>query len=138
MIKLPELSYSIDPKEWLHSINKVLQSDMFLLKRHFKFLCQKLIRGFGNDELWNLNDNLVDYILPRIVAFRSGCASYPMDCTPTEWEDKLDKIVTAFALMKYQEYGEHNDQYRSWVKKNQEQIDEGLQLFSEYFENLWD
>ena len=60
----------------------------------------------------------------------------------TLWMDKLQKMVDAFAMIidkdeEYDEIAHHrddNDKRNEWYRK----IDEGLKLFSENYQGLWD
>ncbi len=46
-----------------------------------------------------------------------------------EWNNTIQKMIDAFELMKYSRVVDKNEQ---------KAIDEGLQLFCEYFSYLWD
>lgn len=52
-----------------------------LLLREFKFFWQRLTRGFGDDELWSLDDTIAEFILPRLKAFTKQRTSHPTGLT---------------------------------------------------------
>lgn len=84
------------------------------------------------EELWNLDFTLSKYIYPRLKAFKKMCPNgYPGSLDSCkEWKVILDKIIAAFELLVSEEI------YYSNNKK--EIINEGLNLFAEYYQSLWD
>jgi len=95
-------------------------------------------------ELWNLDATLTDYILPRITAFRKMKRhSYPIvfesvdeqnemdDRNMAEWENILRSIELAFTTMRSDQHFERSTSQNDDIKK-------GLKLFAEYYEYLWD
>ena len=96
--------------------------------RHIKWLWQRLTRGFDNRELWNLDDTIVNFILPRLKEFKKINSEYPGCLTEQEWNEILDKIINSFQLLKKNE----------WInEKEDEKINEGLLLFIKHLRDLW-
>lgn len=99
--------------------------------------------GFNPAEVWSLDYTIARFILPRLIYFKEnlhGCPSSlidePLDensCNKghEKWELILDKMIKAFYLLA-------NYDWYDYRKKDQEAIKEGLNLFAQYFTNLWD
>jgi hypothetical protein len=94
---------------------------------------QKLTRGYSDEELWNLDETICEWILPRLKAFKEKTFGYPPDLnSPKEWDELLDKMILAFELH-ISDVPNSPEQAR----KEGEQIEEGMKLFCKYFRNLW-
>ena len=100
-------------------------------KREGKYMNQRKLRGFDDTELWSLDCTICSFIAPRLKVFiKNTMGSYPgkfID-NPDEWVNILNKMLYAF---------EHYDvNYK--LGTNADKIEEGLNLFHEYFNMLWD
>lgn len=95
-----------------------------------EFKKQRIIRGFDDTELWNLDSTIANFVYPRLVRFKEIKVGYP-GCFSSneEWDNVLSKIIKGFELM-------CDDN----VKKEDEDIiiNEALCLFSKHFGDLWD
>lgn len=99
-----------------------------------KRLKKKKNLSIPNSEIWGLNYTLAKYILPRLKRFKEVCCSYPCELTETEWKEILNKMIWSF------QYIIKNDESNELLEimKENEQCQEGLNLFAKYFRNLWD
>lgn len=104
-----------------------------------------LTNDFFFEECWNLDATLSALILPRLIHFRDNHCGAPgclfeydeegnilneeEGCQ--KWERILDKMIWAFYL-----YISADSLYRTEEQK--QQINEGLKLFAQYFQSLWD
>ena len=52
--------------------------------------------GFYPFEIWNLDAEIVSFILPRLKYFREHHCSYPCDIESEEWDSRIDKYIEAF------------------------------------------
>jgi hypothetical protein len=96
------------------------------------FSKQRRERGFDNSELWSLDATIAKFIYPRIKQFRKTTVGYPGGFeSMEEWDAILAKIERAFFLVSQEE------NYSILCGKIADEIEEGLNLFSEYFLNLW-
>jgi hypothetical protein len=75
---------------------------------------------FEDEELWDLDFTIADFILPRLIRFKELNNSEGV-------EEVLDKMILAFELIV-------NDDIKD---ENEKIIDEGLKLFSKNFRKLW-
>ena len=114
---------------------------MKLFLRRFKFLRQRLARGFSDRELWNLDHTMAKFILPRLKAFKDYHRSYPPDLTPKKWDERLDEMIWAFEFTVNEWEWESELIEKTKIKKLEsyyKRREKGLKLFAEYFNNLWD
>ena len=104
-----------------------------------------LTNDFFFEECWNLDATLSALSLPRLIRFRDNHCGTPgclfeydekgnilneeEGCQ--KWEKILDKMIWAFYL-----YISVGSLY--WTEGQKQQINEGLKLFAEYFQSLWD
>lgn len=104
-----------------------------------------LTNDFFFEECWDLDATLSALILPRLIRFRDNHCGTPgclfeydekgnilneeEGCQ--KWEKILDKMIWAFYL-----YISVGSLY--WTEEQKQQINEGLKLFAEYFQSLWD
>lgn len=100
-------------------------------KREGKYMNQRKLRGFDDTELWSLDCTICNFIAPRLKVFiknsMGSCPSEFID-NPDEWVVILNKMLYAF-----ENYGANYN-----LDENADKIKEGLDLFHEYFNMLWD
>lgn len=112
-----------------------------------RYIWQRWTRGFDNRELWNLDHTILEFVLPRLKAFREmpphGCpchpdfvveeGDYPGDETYDydKWLDTLDEMIYAIEYLKENDtpFGS-DDEY--------DRVMEGWDAFKEHFFALWD
>jgi len=120
-------------KKWQWS----MKCPMFLDKhdeRYKKYKKQLKEMGFCNSETWNLNTTIAAFVLPRLKRFRDISPCYPCKFQKQgAWQIILDKIIFAFEWhLKQDEAVSRDDCKAKWKSYN-----EGMQLFSKYFQELW-
>ncbi|MGM8331755.1 hypothetical protein [Clostridium perfringens] len=90
-----------------------------------------------DSELWSLDTTLAKYILPRLEKYRNmERMSYPSKLSgEEEWNDILDKMIYAFKYVLERDnfYFDYDTE-----KERIEKYKEGMNLFAEYFMDLWD
>lgn len=95
------------------------------------FKKQRLERGFDESETWCLSETIAKFIYPRIKEFSEICPGYPGRLkSEKEWQEILKKIVFAFQLIA------NVDQLR-WTEEQKQIVQEGLDLFREWYFALW-
>ena len=108
-----------------------------------KMWFQKVFRGYSDSEIWNLDDTIVEYVLPKLKLFRKQTICYPPNLESfEEWENILDEIIWAFEFHKsdapFDELKEkYGDNWRDEYRKLNERYRNGLKLFGEYLGCLW-
>ena len=99
--------------------------------REIEFAKQRQLRGFDDSETWSLTDTMSRFIIPRLKRFKEVNNGMPHPLTMSEWNAIIDKMLLAFELTTREEGS------RIWSEEESKQIDEGLDLFREWFMALW-
>jgi hypothetical protein len=123
--------------------------------RWLRFWWERRTRGFDESELWCLNSHIVDFLLPRLRAFREGAPDIPshlffeergmsdetyhrlpkqekqriISKAQARWKLILTKIVVALEL-----FVEHDG---CIPHRSQREFEEGWKFFHDYFFDLW-
>lgn len=98
---------------------------------------KKGLTKIQDNELWSLDFTLAKYILPRLEKYKNmERMGYPSKLSgEKEWDEILDKMIYSFKYVierdKY--YFDYNTE-----KERIEKYKEGMNLFAEYFMDLWD
>lgn len=91
-----------------------------------KYELQRYERGFDDTEIYDLDDTIIKFLVPRLKVFREIHGNFsPKDLTITQWNNILDEMIDGF-----EDYL-HSDELTS------EKYIKALDLFKEYFEDLW-
>ncbi len=131
--------------EWYYSLKA----------RRLRFWWERRTRGFDEPELWCLNSHIVDFLLPRLKAFREGVPVVPAHllyggegesyeaslrlskrerkkaraAAKLEWERRLAKMVRALEL-----FADHGGFI---PRENRDEFEEGWKLFHDHLFDLW-
>lgn len=100
-------------------------------KREPKYSEQRKTRGFDDSETWSLSDTIANFIIPRLERFNEVNNGFPHNLTMRKWRNKIKLMITAFKLIA------RDEGMRIYNKKEEKQIDMGLDAFREYFMHLW-
>lgn len=117
--------------------------------QQIKFYFQRKIRGYSDDEVWNLDNAIIKFTLPRLKHLRKHTHGYPIDFyiearaddpnmseeAMLEWRKILDKMIYAMELKVKDEYWYPSN---PTVKMDEAAVQEGMELFFEHFNSLWD
>lgn len=83
-------------------------------------------------ELFNLDDTLTAFILPRLKGFRDATIGYPAYLGSLEnWQSELDKMIRAFQILY------DCKSLNSLGDSEEEAIEIGLKSFAEHYNHLW-
>ena len=116
------------------------------LKNEIKWGFQRMFRGYDDTAKWGLDTYLGDIALPVLkylrnnkcgIALVEGFEDKSFEEQEKAWNDVLDKMIKSFQLIKDDDFDTEVHPIE-WYKEHQEQIQEGLQLFARYYQNLWD
>ena len=100
-------------------------------KAHLKELKET---GFSHAETWGLNSVIAELILPRLKRFKEVNSGFPMDLSEERWNAVLDKMIFAFDwVLTYEDKNLSKEEIRIGFDK----YNEGMELFSENFMDLW-
>lgn len=111
---------------------------MRTIKRHYKRFLYKRLNGFYEEDLYNLDKAIADFILPRLTEFKKHSYCYP-GCynSFSDWEIDLDKMIFSFSLISSEFVDYLKDiPHEEMVRLNKKKA-EGLHLFAKMVESLW-
>jgi hypothetical protein len=103
-------------------------------KRWIKHRWQILIRGWSDDETWNLDLSLAKLIYPRLVRFKELNNAFHPDYTEETWDEALDLMIES---MRFHCSGDRWDYDNSMSNEDWENIKKGDELFGKHFQDLW-
>lgn len=93
--------------------------------------------GFDERDTWCLHSRISSYVLPRLKLFKQLNNGRPSSFdTFEEWDEALDKMIKSFEIsasifesrLPYEEL---------YTEEGQKMYKEGMELFKEYFLDLW-
>lgn len=114
----------------------------------FKYLWQRLTRGWDDSDTWNLNTEVLRFTLPRLKKFLElntnyptciledwNNIDYPSDPTPYDlWVKEISSMIYAMeALVKYSD----SDEEVEFTEEEFEKVKDGMNSFHKYFHELW-
>lgn len=134
------------------------------LPREIKWFWQRGKRGYSDRDVWNMDDWFLDTIIPMLKKLKTIKHGYPANLTPEEWDKILDRMIFCFKeandstcsmINEYEEkfiletFGnplkDNKELRENYIRRTTEiekyqlkMEEEGFQLFSKYFHNLWD
>ena len=131
-------------------ISNLFKRKYKLEKEHREIGLTKHDRPVMAHDNWNLDFTLAWLIYPRLLRFRRAdamgvpCEFMVLDESgkmldeesTNAWHEVLDKMLYAFEDILLDTYST-NKQFDSYLD-HAEKVQEGLDLFSKYFRNLWD
>lgn len=126
-----------------HRIKSFIEYSIIAQTRYF---FQRVFRGYSDDEVWDLDNAILRFTLPRLKALRATTHSFPGEfyddkCNDlgasggAKWDAILDKMIRAMELKLRDDYWYVDSPNR---ESETAEVAEGLALFGLYFEALWD
>lgn len=97
---------------------------------------QRAVRGYDDETKWGLCYSLPSIIIPALDYMIKRAHGHPCDLkSMKDWKNILKKMRQGFILQKKIDEGKFNIKKYDEMKKK---VDEGLDLFAKYYDNLWD
>ena len=109
------------------------------MKSRTKHLWQRITRGWDDSETWSLDYTTSKWILPRIKRLKEINFGHPSSLGSTEeWNEVLDKMILAFNINLEQWDDDENfpANLRDPILRRKT-MQEGLDLFAKYYNDLW-
>jgi hypothetical protein len=97
--------------------------------RQERWAAERAERGFDETELWNLDNTIAKFVLPRLVAFGEGMGGHPATLTVEGWAEMLNSMIKAFELLA-------DDEAMPGLEQNKI-METGLANFCKYYRHLW-
>ena len=100
-------------------------------KRIKKKQLKRLSEYVQTKDTWNLDMTIAQFIVPRLELFKkvSDCYPHQFD-SMEEWHEILEKMIAAFKVISC----------KTGIQRSEEEksiINEGLDLFRKYYNDLW-
>lgn len=105
-----------------------------------------------DNELWNLDITICDWIIPRLKRFKQINCAYPgrppYD-TPEKWDAAIDQMIRSFELLRLdpidldEDLKPRNDiefnveRHKIIYERWKAETDKGLKIFADSFSDLW-
>ena len=90
---------------------------------------KKYIKNHMYQDTWNLDYYIAKFTLPRLKLFKKVTMGYPCDLKSiNEWYNILDKMIASFEILATDEWDTQDEQ---------KIVNEGLDLFRKYYQDLW-
>lgn len=96
---------------------------------------QRLERGFDDSEMWSLDCTIAEFIAPRLKVFKEQAArigDHPCSITSEKWQEILSQMIEGFEL-----YPDHFNWPSEDSNENWKKVYKALELFKNWFMNLW-
>lgn len=102
---------------------------------------KKGLSKITEEEVWGLDVTLAKYILPRLIKFKEvNVMSHPIAFENIEeWHKVIDKMIYSFDYVLKEDSGMCNlNMTEEEREERHKKYKEGMNLFAEYFMDLWD
>jgi hypothetical protein len=108
------------------------------IKYGIKGIFKKLFRGYSDNEWWNFYAELSKWAIPRLKTLKEKVRGVPCEFVEGEeftaisleqWQETIQTMINAF---------QHIIDGEDYKEEDVKTIEEGLNNFRKYFQNLWD
>ena len=116
--------------------------------RKMKWAWQRATRGFGDDDLWNLDEHLKQHLIKTLTVFLE---EYTYQWTGTDNPERFKikgELEEAVKMLKTPEWISDEtkivtkettgEQMMIWEKEDQARIEKAFQMIGKYLGYLWD
>nr|DAI16462.1 MAG TPA: hypothetical protein [Bacteriophage sp.] len=102
------------------------------------------MKKIDRKELYNLDHTIIEWVVPRLKAFKEYSDTLPWKMTKEEWEAILDKIILGLEAYSTERDWDDNlsaqenlDLDKAYYAKNTSDFQDAMELLTKYFGNLW-
>lgn len=103
------------------------------LTRRIEWFFQRRTRGWDDRDLWSLDITIAKFIVPRLKFYHTNYCGWPAGLSKKEWKEITGKMLYAFELIADEEHLPGSEDFEKYNKIMQD----GLDLFRQYYFNLW-
>lgn len=139
---------------WLKYIIKDRHGRLRLSSNWFRAMRFRIRNGWDSSDTWSLDYTVAKFIIPRLKYFKkvnNGISnkiykkyrdpnrkvSENMELASKEWNEKLDKMISAFQRIVDEDEDFHDWKDKKYWNKQEKIKKDGLKIFAEYFQDLW-
>lgn len=101
-------------------------------------------KKISNKELWNLDHTIIEWLVPRLKAFKERTTGYPGDITEEERDNILDKIITGLeAYLAERQWDDNASKEinmecdKIFYGHKEAEFQEAMSLLAKHFKSLW-
>ncbi len=116
-------------------MNKIFKTHgkLSLFWRALRFWWQRRTRGWDDSVTWNLDQQLVVWLAPRLRRFKELNDGFPPGSTPASWDAELDEMI--WAAEWYAENAYTNGS--GCIEQDWDRANRGLKQMIVRLPNLW-
>ena len=103
------------------------------IKRGIKWFWQRKTRGWDDREIYSLDITIAQFIIPRLKFYHDNYGGCPSGLTEEKWKEIVGKILHTFELIADEKHLPGSEDF----EKYDEIMQEGLDLFRQYYFSLW-
>lgn len=118
---------------FVYTIPRVIREFRFEVKMRY----QMLTRGYTDRNVWNMYHDVAKLNIKLLTELRNSHFGSPSNLTEAKWNKVLDKMILGFQSVIDIENLEVNYTSKEY-KKLEKQRKEGMELYVEYYRDLWD
>lgn len=139
---------------WLKYIIEDRHGRLRLSPNWFRAVWFRIRNGWDSSDTWSLDYTVAKFIIPRLKYFKkvnNGISnkiykkyqdpnrkvSENMELASKEWNEKLDKMISAFQRIVDEDEDFHDWKDKKYWGKQEKIKKDGLKVFAEYFQDLW-
>ena len=114
--------------------------------RKLKWRCQRFIRGWADEDTWDIEGWFIEILLPMLKKFKEDNNGHPFELSREEWDKTLDDMIYSLEGINEegavkQLYGEEVNlivyDYKEISNHMTESKQKFFELFVKYFYDLW-
>lgn len=130
-----------DPTGWIYKMDSHVN-----IENQQKHKDDRVKDGFSFYDWTSFHSYLTFVILGGLRKFRTDGCGHPGDLTEQEWDDILAQMIEGFEAERELDTMESwiprwaggTQTHDEWAKPLQEKFDNGMRLFAQYYQHLWD
>ncbi len=135
-----EMTEQLDNTDWIEKAAEEFEKAwkpkrFYRTRRFFRFLWQRLTRGWDDKDTWGLDHTLAGMILPRLCRFKELTNGFPISLTKAKWDEKLDEMIYSFEMLS--DYFWDDEMDIEERKETRKRINKGLRTFANWYSALW-
>ena len=115
--------------DYIYWFFKIRIESVWSATRSLRYFLKNRVRDY---EVWNLDDAIVRFVLPRLKLLRKDINGYPESVGSFEnWLTIIDKVIWSFEReLDWTDYKKTKEDFKKY--------EEGIELFGEHWRSFWD
>ena len=130
------------PYNWTYKFPLYWFKNIVDFFRWIKWTAQRAFRGYADCDVWNTVSYLNKIIIPMLEHLRDHSGGYPAQLeSPEEWSSLLNTMIEGFKASERIsdcEYEGIGETWKAQIERDESIQKNGMKVFSEYYNGLWD